>query len=189
MQVTSELRKRLPFTLTGDDDHPDSAILDDQEQEEVIQTLKAENDASDRRIWFCLRLVMGCFAFLHAVYVFRRVNPLNPFLPHAQPPRILFDIPFALLHTVILLGIAILARLDVPPQSTDALVPHRARVYAIVAIAPMYCMLTGQGLTNTAWWSFAFVAAALHHFFHSLILQGRTSISQLEVMKYDARGA
>jgi hypothetical protein len=34
------------------------------EQEEVIQTLKAENDASDRQIWFCLRLVMGCLAFL-----------------------------------------------------------------------------------------------------------------------------
>jgi hypothetical protein len=90
---------------------------------------------------------------------------------------------------VILLGIAVLARLDVPPQSIYAFVPYRARVYAIAAIAPTYCMLTGQGLTNTIWWSFAFVAVALHHFFHSLILRGRTSISELEVMKYDSRGA
>jgi hypothetical protein len=34
------------------------------EQEEVIQSLKVENDISDRQIWLCLRIVMGCFAFL-----------------------------------------------------------------------------------------------------------------------------
>ena len=34
------------------------------EQEEVIQSLKAENDMSDRQIWLCLRIIMGCFAFL-----------------------------------------------------------------------------------------------------------------------------
>jgi hypothetical protein len=84
---------------------------------------------------------------------------------------------------------AVLARLDLPEQDTHVLVPHHVRIYAITAIAPMFCILTGQGLTNTAWWSFAFVAVAFHHFFHSLILQGRTGISQLEVMKYGARGA
>jgi len=63
------------------------------------------------------------------------------------------------------------------------------RVYVATAIAPTFCSLTGQGLTNTAWWSFALVAVGLHQFFRSLILQGRRNISQLEALKYDARGA
>lgn len=84
MQVTSTLKKRTPFAFASDEGNPfaDASILDDQgkqpsldtfsrpsnstrsEQEEVIQSLKVENDISDRQIWLCLRIVMGCFAFL-----------------------------------------------------------------------------------------------------------------------------
>jgi hypothetical protein len=48
------------------------------EQEEVIQTLKAKNDASDRQIWLCVRAVMSGFAFLsvRVVCVCSR-SPLN----------------------------------------------------------------------------------------------------------------
>jgi hypothetical protein len=125
----------------------------------------------------------------HALYIFRRVNPLGPFLSNAQPPRIPFDIPFALLHTVILLGFAVLAQCDDPTQGIHILVPNYARVYAIAAIAPTYCILTGQGLANIAWWSFTFMAVSFHQFLRSLIHQGRSNISQLEALRYDARGA
>lgn len=40
---------------------PSDSLL---EQEEVIQSLKVENDLSDQQIWLCLRIVLGCFAFL-----------------------------------------------------------------------------------------------------------------------------
>ncbi|KAI0004634.1 hypothetical protein BJV74DRAFT_763211 [Russula compacta] len=191
MQVTSELKKRSPFAFVGDEDNSltDAVVLDDQEQEGVIQTLKEKNDISDRRIWFCLRVVVGGFAFLYAVYLFRRANPFSPFLSNAQPPRVPLDIPFALLHTIILLGIAILAQVDDYTLGTPILAPNYARVYAITAIAPTYCLLTGQDLINTAWWSLALVAVGLHHLFHLLILQGKKNISQLEALKYSARGA
>ncbi|KAH9969464.1 hypothetical protein BC827DRAFT_1101 [Russula dissimulans] len=120
-------------------------------KEEVIQTLKLENDMSDQRIWFCLRIVIACFSSLYGLYLIRR--PDN--------------------HT---LGVRILAL-------------TYTRVYVVTAIVPMFCLLTGQGLTDTAWWSFALVAVALHQFFRSLILQGRRNISQLEALKYDTRGA
>jgi len=90
MQVTSTLTKRTPFAFPGDEDNSlaDATILDDQgkpscghilwasstfsrpsnntlsEQEEVIKSLKVENDLFDQQIWLYLRIVMGCFAFL-----------------------------------------------------------------------------------------------------------------------------
>lgn len=200
MQITSTLKKRTPFSFASDEDNSlaDATILDDQEQEEVIQSLKAENDISDRQIWSFMCIVMCCFAFLYALYLFRRVNPLSPFVStNAQPPRIPLDIPFALLHSITLLGLAALCyRAGTPGKVLENNLlgvrnpaPNYALVYAITAIAPTYCLLTGQILVNIAWWSFALVAVAFHHFFQSLILQGKKNISRLEGLKYNARGA
>jgi len=191
MQVTSMLKKRSPFVFASDEDNSltGATVLDDQEQEEVIQTLKLENDMSDQRIWFCLRIVIACFSFLYGLYLIRRVNPLSPFLSNAQPTRIPLDIPFAFLHTVILLALALPAQPDNHTLGVRILALTYTRVYVVTAIVPMFCLLTGQGLTNTAWWSFALVAVVLHQFFRSLILQGRRNILQLEALKYDTRGA
>ncbi|KAH9971953.1 hypothetical protein BGW80DRAFT_1173764 [Lactifluus volemus] len=181
MQIISELRKRSPFTFASDESYPGFAILDDQEQEEIIQTLKKENDASDSKIRNFLDVLRLAFTLLHVIYLFRRTNPLNPFLSPAQPLRIPFDILFALVH--------IMALLDMGDCALYWSMCYRAKVYAITLVAPTYCVLTGKGLTNTAWWSFAFVAAALYHYFHSLILQGERNILELRVMRYNARGA
>ena len=124
----------------------------------------------------------------YALYFFRRANPLSPFiLTSAQPPRIPLDIPFALLHTITLLSLAVLCQLDSNMLGNPT--PNYPLVYAVTAIAPTYCLLAGQGLTNIAWWSFALVAVALHHFLRSLILRGKKNISRLEGLKYNARGA
>ncbi|KAH9080679.1 hypothetical protein EDB83DRAFT_1008068 [Lactarius deliciosus] len=122
----------------------------------------------------------------HALYLFRRENPLNPFLSNAEPPRIPFDVLLALLHTMIVLSLVVFPRLDGHVQGTRT---HYSRLYAAAAIAPAYCALTGQGLTNFVWWCFALIAIVLHHSFYTLIRRGEASISQLQELKYDARGA
>jgi hypothetical protein len=182
------------------------------EQEEVIQSLKVKNDTSDGRIWFCLGIVMGFLAvlsvpnllvstpvihstckFRYASYLSRRVNPLSPFFStNAEPPRIPLDIPFALLHAIILIGLPVLCQVDDNTLGVRNPTPNYALFYAIAyvvtAMAPAYCLLTGQGLANIAWWSLALVAVAIHHFVLSLILQGKKNISRLEGLKYNARG-
>jgi hypothetical protein len=128
--------------------------------------------------------------FRYALYLFRRENPLSPFIfPNTQPPRIPLDIPFAFLHTITLLSLAVIFQLDDNTSRVGNLPPNYPLVYAVTAIAPTYCLLTGQGLSNIVWWSFALVAVALHHFFQSLVLQGKKNISRLEGLKYNARGA
>jgi hypothetical protein len=94
-----------------------------------------------------------------------------------------------LLHTITLLGLAVICQLDDNTLGVRNRTPNYALVYAVTAIAPTYCLLTDQGLANIAWWSFALVAVALYHFFLSLILQGKKNISRLEGLKYNARGA
>jgi len=177
------------FAGNEDKSLTDRLVLDDQEQEQVVHTLKAENDASDTQIWLCLRVIMGCFTFLHALYLFRRENPLNPFLSNVQPTRIPFDVPLALLHTSIVLSLVVFASLDghVPGSRTPT--TYYPQLYAAAAIAPSYCALTSQGLTNFLWWSFALTAVALHHSLYTLIRRGKASISQLENLKYESRGA
>ncbi len=124
------------------------------------------------------------------LYVFRRANPLSPFLlTSAQPPRIPLDIPFALLHAITLLGLTVLSLLDDDTLGVRIPTPNYSLVYGATAIAPTCCLLTGQGLANITWWSFALIAVALHHFLHSLVFRGRKSISRLEALKYNARGA
>ena len=89
-----------------------------------------------------------------------------------------------------LLGLTALSQFDDDKLGVRSIpAPNYALVYAVTAIAPTYCSLTGQGLANVAWWSLALVAVALHHLFRSLILQGKKNISRLEDLKYDARGA
>jgi hypothetical protein len=133
--------------------------------------------------------------FRYALYLFRRANPLNPFIStNAQPSRIPLDIPFALVHTIILLSLAggcYLARnvLGDNPLGVPDPAPNYALVYAVTAIAPTYCLLTGQGLADIAWWSLALVAVAFHQFCLSLILQGKKNILRLEELRYNARGA
>lgn len=125
----------------------------------------------------------------HLLYLFRRENPLNPFLTNAQPPRIPFDVPLALLHTSIVFSLVVFPRLDSHVQDSRAPTTYYPQLYAAAAMVPTYCALTGQGITNVVWWGFALTAVALHHSFDNLIRRGKASISQLEKLKYDSRGA
>ena len=126
--------------------------------------------------------------FRHALYLFRRENPLNPFLSN-EPPQIPFDLPLVLLHTSIVLSLVGFSRLDGHGPDSRTPTTYYPQLYAAAAIAPSYCTLTSQGLTNFLWWSFALIAVALHHSLHILIRQGKASISQLEKLKYESRGA
>ena len=124
--------------------------------------------------------------FRHVLYLFQRENPLNPFLSNAQPPRIPFDYLLGLLHTSIVLSLELFPRMDGRSLSSTT---YYSQHYAAAAMAPAYCALTSQGLTNFVWWSFALTAVVLHHSFHTFIRRGKASISQLEELKYDSRGA
>ena len=94
---------------------------------------------------------------------------------------------------MLLIGLAALChQASVPkdnPPGVHNPIPNYPRFYVLTAIAPTYCLLTVQGLANIVWWSFALFAVALHHFFQSLIHQGKKNISRLEGLKYNARGA
>ncbi|KAI0259798.1 hypothetical protein BC834DRAFT_904011 [Gloeopeniophorella convolvens] len=173
----SEIKKRLPFVSATDEEISvlDSAILDDQEQEQVVQSLKVENDASNKQILLFSRVVVGCSVVLHTLYIFRQVNPLDPFLSPAQPPRIPLDTLFASLHLLALSAMVALPSVNNLREGTYVPTPYHV-VYGTTALAPAFCVISGQGLTNTIWWCFALATALLH-------------ISQLERMKYDARGA
>ena len=127
--------------------------------------------------------------FRHALYLFRRENPLNPFLSNAQPPRIPYDVLLGLLHTSIVLSLVVFTHSNGHVQGSRSPASYYSQHYAAAAIAPAYCALTSQGLTNFVWWSFALAAVVLHHSFHTLIRRGKASISQLEGLKYDSRGA
>ncbi|KAI0057815.1 hypothetical protein BV25DRAFT_1830733 [Artomyces pyxidatus] len=179
------LRQRIPFTLESNEES-ETVILDEQEQEEVIENLRTQEDASNRQFRIIVRGIVGSSLCIHLWYLVRRINPFNAFFTPVPP------IPaaalFALIHIAVHANLLLLSwptrsfMQDITPLSYPTL-------YAISGVAPLISFLAGRGAANVLWWSFALGALAFHHAVQLSISRGQAEIAQLETLRYNARGA
>ncbi|KAF8899728.1 hypothetical protein CPB85DRAFT_185760 [Mucidula mucida] len=74
------LRRRVPFTIKDEDEEESDHVLDEQEQEELIQSLRTANAASDRKALILLYAILGMSFFAQLV----RFTPLTlmPLIVH-----------------------------------------------------------------------------------------------------------
>lgn len=191
----SALRQRNVFTFSNDsDEHPETLILDDQEQEELIQSLRAQNDQSNSQYLLIARIVVALSCFLHLIYLVNptKESPLAVIFPPGYPdPPLLLSVPFTMLHIILHAALLLLSWKEHPFQFLKHIVtPFSYPVtLAASAVAPLCSALLGRAFATTAWWSFAFVIVAMQYSVHRWVLQGEASIVELGKMKYDARGA
>lgn len=126
----------------------------------------------------------------HILYLARRTNPLDPFFSRRDPP-IPLDLLFTILHVAIHCNLLMILWSHRPFLQNVA-GPYPATytaMYATATAAPMLCLLMGRGSTNVIWWSFALASVCFQHLFHRSVADGHRSLSELESMKYDAKGA
>ncbi|TFY83376.1 hypothetical protein EWM64_g640 [Hericium alpestre] len=190
-QFMTSLRQRIPFNFSNDSDGEDTHILDEQEQEELIQRLRAQNYDSNELYLRILSIAVALSCFLHLIYL---ANPdkgsplavlLTPRIPAAPLP---LANAFALLHAAIHLNLMMMSYPGRPVSNDIQPLPYLV-VYPAAAVAPVLCLFLGLGLANIAWWGVALVIVVLHDAVHRWILQGEESIAQLEKLKYKAKGA
>ena len=68
--------------------------------------------------------------------------------------------------------------------------PITSRVaYALTAVAPVMCLVTGQTAANILWSSFAIFIVLVDDSVRRMMSKGKEDLDNLELSKYTARGA
>jgi hypothetical protein len=186
----TSLRKRVPFKFASEStDQEDDHVLDEQEQEELIASLRDENLASNQHYLLVLQVTVALSCLLHLIFLVSPTNPLLVFASTAEP-----DIPIPLLIPFTLLAIAIhldLGLLLYPDRSTltDIQPLSYLPLFGLSAVSPCLSLLLGRSWLTVAWWSVTGGVVWVAHSVQGWMDKGDQSITELEGMQYVAPGA
>ena len=189
------LRRRVPFKASNDDDSEenDSRILDEQEQETLIRTLRDSNNTSSRQHVLALRTILTLSLFLQLLSF--RDNPLSVIVPPATPgPSSSIPLPglFTILSLLVHINLAFLAFMDYikPRFHTSHVHPISYQLsYALSAVAPTLSLFLRRPWQSTIWWGLTTTVVFTAQSIMESINEGNKDISELESMKYVAFGA
>ncbi|VDC04441.1 unnamed protein product [Peniophora sp. CBMAI 1063] len=193
----TSVRQRVAFKAADSDDEGENRVLDEIEQEDVIESMRRENEKSSQQSLFMLRAIISLSIFLQVVALLQNNNPVDPFFARSAEARGEHHEPstpiplgqlFAFSNIVILLDLALSDWTDFP--WLFKIPPITSRVaYGLTAIMPAVCIITGQGLPNIIWSLFTSIIVLLDDFIRRMLSKGRENIVELERSKYTAKGA
>ncbi|KAJ7644161.1 hypothetical protein FB45DRAFT_897092 [Roridomyces roridus] len=171
--MTTTLRQRIPFVSSADDDGDDREVLHDEEQEEIIEDLRARNVQTSARTLLVVDAVLALSAFLQ---LFTIVVP-----PASSPPcpRL-----FSLLGLAIHLNLALLLH---PLPSAPTPLPYTL-LYALGCVAPTLSLFLGRDWPAILWAAVPTLIVFLTHSVHSTLQEGDAALAELESLKYRAPG-
>ncbi|TFK64643.1 hypothetical protein BDN72DRAFT_846410 [Pluteus cervinus] len=192
------LRRRVPFTISESaEDHEEALILDEQEQEAIIESLRKENVESNQQYLLFAYVLLGLSTFLQVISFFgsSERNPILNVFPTNQTGGI--SIPLSRVFTLVSLIIHFdLLRSIYPDEQgsttlLDVSVPTTPIYisYCITTIPTILSLSLSCPWQTTTWWSVPIVMTFLTHFVKESIRQGRSLLSELESKKYVAPGA
>ncbi|KAF8577044.1 hypothetical protein K439DRAFT_587503 [Ramaria rubella] len=120
------LRQRVPFRFSADNEENDEVVLDEQEQEEIIETLRNENTSFNQHYY---KFLQGCLSFTIIFNCWflvsqRQITPIHIFFPNVKTP--LPDlIPFATLFTLLNIMVLLNVMLHLPEELSFPRLLHR----------------------------------------------------------------
>jgi len=200
------IRQRIPFHFSEnpEDDH----VLDEQEQEELIESLKSQSFAAASQYMLLGQVVLALSALLHIIYVLKwdKLSPLYAILLARWHPAPSALIPFPdLFATLNIFLHANLSLLLLPPygsirRSLSSLPPPleayslplpvlHPLIAGLSVLTPALALLRQCSWPDVAWWC---TPPAMSWFVYSLRSwtdQNVEEIRELERLRYDARGA
>ncbi|KAI0712144.1 hypothetical protein C8Q76DRAFT_622003 [Earliella scabrosa] len=191
--MATAVRQRVPFRFSEDDEQ-DGHILDEQEQEELIGRLRQESETSNSIYYMGLQVVLGLSLLIHLVFLFSssKLSPLEALLPSSSPSQ-----PVPLATGLTFLNILIhlhLALFTLPPT---ALPPHlklplplsHPITVTVPAVAPAYALVLGRGQADVIWRAIPGILTVLVALVLKWIRDADRDLTELEKLKYNARGA
>jgi len=182
------IRHRTPLKSSPNEDV--ALVLDEQEQEELVSTLRQQTTKSHERFKWGGQAIILLSVVLHLVSLTDTdVPPTATIIPSTAPP-----IPFTLLFTWLHIFIHeyLLAKtLPLPPSIQAPIASGKFDVYCAIGaiIAPIICVLLQCGWANFVWWSSTALLMCLDALIRLWIRQDIEGLEELEKLKYDAQGA
>ncbi|KAG6890623.1 hypothetical protein C0995_006599 [Termitomyces sp. Mi166 len=191
------VRKRALYKFANGNgsEEEDGHILYEEEQEELIQTLKEENQSSNYRFLTVLRGIL-IFSFILQIFSLFK-NPLLAIFPPTisdNTPEIPLPIPFTLLNMFLHFNLALLVfptelrSLNIFSETRLHPLPYQL-TYAIAAVPPTLSMFLRKSWQSTTWWGVTILIVSTVQMVMDSIHEGNESISELESMRYVSRGA
>ncbi|KIO16835.1 hypothetical protein M407DRAFT_246907 [Tulasnella calospora MUT 4182] len=206
------LRQRVPFRQAGDDDinpeDDEQHVMDEQEQQELIETLREAARTADRIHIRSLRMVLIAAImiqvnFLTMLLINRRrqalvPTPLGMILKFAPSPLI----PIPAFFTILAIGLHVLDSLsltkdprvslldvDMPFNAPGVLEgPFRKRAM-LYLIAPFMSAVLRRSFSQTFWWLMPAIIIGLVALAQKWMRETDEGVERLEELRYDARGA
>ncbi|KAJ3996912.1 hypothetical protein F5050DRAFT_1504323 [Lentinula boryana] len=198
-----DLRRRITFKFSEETEES-PVLLDDQEQEEVIETLRKENAKSNKQSISMMKIVLLLSTILHIIYFINPADdPLLILIPRANlDETIPLPRPFTFISLVLHVNLILLLDstsvrnvlvqagigLDDSIQLGNyTLSPTLA--YALSFVAPAVCLFLRRSWLTVAWWSITVSVTYAVQLVLEAAAQGDEHIRSLEAMKYAAPGA
>ncbi|KAF9450584.1 hypothetical protein P691DRAFT_665001 [Macrolepiota fuliginosa MF-IS2] len=191
------LRRRTTFKFS-EQDEGDDRILDEQEQDELIQNLRKQNEQSTNQQLIFVRILVLLSALLQFIHLLTptKTNPLFVIFPNEtqlSPPTIPFATGFTIISLLIHLNLAILFHPD--DVRTHLQLTHNPRplsyglLYALSAVSPTLSIFLQLPWQITVWWLLTSIIVFVVQTVMDTVESGSQSVSELESMRYVARGA
>ncbi|KAJ3510586.1 hypothetical protein NMY22_g15937 [Coprinellus aureogranulatus] len=197
------LRRRIPFRLQeGDESVEAERVLDEQEQEEVIESLRTANEASTAQNYQLIQALLGLSLAAQLTYLFtpsKRTLLANVFpIPASAdstpiPLSTLLTLVYILLHVNLLVVCRLPLLANLPQQlspNLHAITPLSfGLTYAVSAVGPALALFLGKPWQTTAWWFLTTFIAYVAQTVVEAIEEGRNGVAEVEGMRYVAPGA
>ncbi|KAF9077744.1 hypothetical protein BDP27DRAFT_1413436 [Rhodocollybia butyracea] len=191
------MHRRIPFKF-NEDPQDDATILDDQEQQEVLDTLRKDNINSNKqliRLTQCLVTLSTILFLVYFVSPIRSQDSINSeIIPLPRP----FTLLSLILHANLLLLLDsnsirnILLRFRIELNSNTDLGLYTlgpTLSYSLALVAPTVCIFLRRSWLTISWWSITAVVTYTVQTVLESIASGNERISSLEAMRYVAPGA
>ncbi|KAF8349423.1 hypothetical protein F5887DRAFT_493461 [Amanita rubescens] len=171
------VRRRNPFLFSDDPSEDNIGVLDEQQQDELIHTLRARANATNSQYTIAARLLLSLSAILQII------NALSQ-----SPPTFLLLLTF-LIHVNLFLYL-------LPPRirkhGIDIHLPSPVSfglTYVVSAVAPTLCLFLGHSWQTALWWCITPAMVYAVQAVKMSIYEANESLSTLEGLKYCAPGA
>ncbi|GJE98414.1 hypothetical protein PsYK624_146440 [Phanerochaete sordida] len=202
------IRQRVPFKFSDDGYAIDETghILDEQgmavEQEEVIQKLRDTSEKRNAQYALLLQALVALSVLLHCIFIVSpsKHSPLMVLYPPSSTTPSSSVLPlaslFALLHIFVHLNLSV--QLLPPGQhirqaftsNSSGILPLSYPVlFGLASIAPVVAVMLRHTWLDISWWAAALLMTWIVYSGQDWVRQENEALSELEKLRYTARGA
>ncbi|KAF8133867.1 hypothetical protein EV363DRAFT_938796 [Boletus edulis] len=190
------IRKRNPFTFQSEHQDNGRAVLDEQEQAEVVDRIKEQHVSSNNQNRIALQAMLGLSCLLYVLYMLSdRSTPLFAIFP--PPPEAgRATAPLDMSGLLAYVAILVHVNLSLIVHPWNVVIAGRAiraigfwETFLWSAAGPLLSMYSGRAWQTTVWWCIPGFLTYVVYAVHGWIRKADEDMLELAKLQYRAPGA